>query len=352
MVPVVLPIGSRPDDKRLPSPSDSLELAREAILFVHRHAPAGPLFGPNGSYAEIVRFRPQYPSRTTMLGILFRHGTAPLAVLREAVGEEAIIRGRVKTSASYEDLVTALGIATDKGLAPGPGIRQRYLALRGRETFLPSWDALTKRAAPSGMTAAQLIEHAYTLRRRARAAAKAADHGSTTQEPGVDATETASRRRLTVERFCVAIRDASERYPTGPVFAACRPGNIRWSSVALDHNLVACPVDAARQLGELGTTADALIREALGADEAVVAGRVPVTSREDVIAILRAAIADGFDFSSGWTLRAADFGHARSYPFTAKRLRCWANLYCGGESTTRLVSSARTVEREHDTSRE
>ncbi|MCA1678615.1 MAG: hypothetical protein LC777_06540 [Actinobacteria bacterium] len=57
-------------------------------------------------------------------------------------------------------------------------------------------------------------------------------------------------------------------------------------------------------------------------------------------------MADGFDFSPGWALRAPDFGRTRPYPLTAATIRTWAKRYCDGDSTSRLVGDARRLRME------
>lgn len=97
----------------------------------------------NGPDAQAVRFRAEYPALHNLLRILRRHGTTPVAVLRDALGDEAISRGRVKASASFADVLTALVVAIDRGLVPGRGIYSGYRALRETATFLPSREHFT-----------------------------------------------------------------------------------------------------------------------------------------------------------------------------------------------------------------
>lgn len=241
----------------------TFDTAKEAILFVHEHSPDGPLFADNGPYAQAVRFRAEYPALHNLLRILRRHGTTPVAVLRDALRDEAISRGRVKASASFADVLTALMVAIDRGLVPGQGVYSGYRALRETETFLPSWRALHKWATRNGMTVPGLIERASDLRSQKSVATcltRDGEDSPTACSLQVITTPVPRRDPLTSGAFCEAIRDAGQRYEAGRLFGGGRPTRERWCAVARDHGLAVSSDSVGRQLRELGVTADELIR--------------------------------------------------------------------------------------------
>lgn len=161
-------------------------------------------------------------------------------------------------------------------------------------------------------------------------------------ETGCFATET-----LTCERIVAGLRLLAVRYPTGPLVGIHGVGVDRWTKLAVERNLGlpnAVWVTAVAQ----GTTAAALVREAVGARSAVVLGRVLVASREDVVWVMEAAISDGFSFGAAWTLRAVTFCHDKPYSFVSGTIYDWAKRFADGDLAGLIADAERLAAKRAD----
>ncbi|MEJ7786056.1 MAG: recombinase family protein [Solirubrobacteraceae bacterium] len=147
---------------------------------------------------------------------------------------------------------------------------------------------------------------------------------------------------FTCERFTAAIRIAATRDPTGPLFGGRGIGAQRWRAVAAERGLPAEPGHVFKTAREMDTTPTALIREALGAREAVTKGRVRVQSRADAVWVLTEAINDGFTFDDGWPSRARAFAAARPYPLEHQTVVGWSRRH-GDGTTVDLVRAAQVL---------
>ena len=152
--------------------------------------------------------------------------------------------------------------------------------------------------------------------------------------PAESASETFTRNR-----FIAAIRFAAARHPTGPLFRARGVGAQRWRAVADERGLPTEPNHVFKATRALGTTPSALIREAIGAREAVTHGRLQVHSRADAVWVLVEAIHDGFAFDDGWSKRVSAFGVTRPYPLTHESVSHWSHPY-GNGAISDLVRAA------------
>lgn len=144
---------------------------------------------------------------------------------------------------------------------------------------------------------------------------------------------------FTRDRFVAAIRFAAARYPTGPLFRARGVGAQRWRAVAAERGLPTEPNHVFKATRALGTTPSALIREAVGAREAVTHGRLQVHSRADPVWVLVEAIHDGFAFDDRWSKRVRAFGLSRPYPLTHESVAHWGHRY-GNGATSDLIGAA------------
>lgn len=155
-------------------------------------------------------------------------------------------------------------------------------------------------------------------------------------------TEACASELFSCERFLAAIRYAATRYPAGPLFRPKGLGAQRWRVIAAERGLPVEPNHVFITARAMKTTPAALVREAVGAREAVTKGRLFVRSRADAVWVLVEAINDGFSFDDGWPSRARAFGATRPYPLQPETVAGWSRRH-GDGTTADLIRAAQVL---------